>query len=79
MSPLAPSISTILFCILLTSNVATAALDLCPLDGNATITNTSLTWGQVLDKPIQNFVHTSYLRPDIGETLLEELPEAAVS
>lgn len=77
MSPLALSRSNLLFFIFFASNIAAASLDLCPLDGNATIANSSLTWGQVLDKPIQNFLPTSYLRPDIGKNSIGKITKGS--
>ena len=55
-----------LFSLLFISTVTASALDLCPLDGNATIANSPLSWGQVLGNSIRAFEHSSYLRPDIG-------------
>ena len=59
------TLKVILFSLLFISTV-TANLDLCPLNENATIANSSLTWGQVLGNTIHAFDHSSYLRPDIG-------------
>lgn len=45
--------------------------DLCPLDLNETITNSSnITWAQVTNQTILQFGAPSYLRPDVGGALL---------
>ena len=41
-------------------------LDLCPVDPNAPIGNSWLTWAQVFAQPISRFDQSSYIRPDIG-------------
>ena len=61
----------IVFCVLFPCfSLATASLDLCPLNASQIIGNTNVTWGSVLNVTIREIGGSSYLRPDIGGALL---------
>ena len=59
---------TVLLTLLALSHAADPALNLCPLNPDEKVGVSSITWAQVLAKPIKDFEGISYLRPDVGKS-----------